>query len=104
MAQTFETSGSSRASSRSAAEAAAVPQVHRCSMAMSPRQAGVVAGTGHDVIYEAIRDKKLAARKLGRRTIIMSDDLEQWLKSLPPLVLRSKPPKRTSAAAVASTS
>jgi len=58
------------------------------SLALGPRQAGVIAGTGHDVIYNAIRHKKLMARKLGRRTVILRDDLEEWLKSLPPLELR----------------
>jgi excisionase family DNA binding protein len=58
-----------------------------CSLALGPRQAGVVAGLGHDVIYDAIRLKKLKARKLGRRTVIMREDLEEWLKSQPPLEL-----------------
>lgn len=58
-----------------------------CSLALGPRQAGVVAGLGHDLIYDAIRLKKLKARKLGRRTVIMREDLEEWLKSQPPLEL-----------------
>jgi len=58
-----------------------------CSLALGPRQAALVAGLGHDAIYDAIRFKKLKARKLGRRTVIMREDLEQWLKSQPPLEL-----------------
>jgi excisionase family DNA binding protein len=67
-------------------------------MALNPRQSGVIAGTGHDVIYEAIREGKLPARKLGRRTIIMRDDLQRWLTSLPPLKLKPKAPQTAAAA------
>ena len=41
------------------------------------------AGVGRTSIYEAIRAGELKARKLGRRTIILDDDLRQWLASLP---------------------
>jgi len=42
---------------------------------------------GRDAIYDAIRDGRLIARKLGRRTIILDDEGEAFLKSLPKLEL-----------------
>jgi excisionase family DNA binding protein len=38
------------------------------------------------VVYEAIKAGELVARKRGRRTIVLSDDLAAWLKSLPAVV------------------
>jgi hypothetical protein len=43
---------------------------------------------GRDTIYDAIRDGRLIARKLGRRTIILDDEGEEFLKSLPKLELK----------------
>ncbi len=34
-------------------------------------------------VYEAIKARKLRARKRGKSTIILPDDLDQYLKSLP---------------------
>jgi excisionase family DNA binding protein len=41
-----------------------------------------LTGLGRDTIYTAIRDGHLAARKLGRRTLITDDDLRQFLAGL----------------------
>jgi excisionase family DNA binding protein len=41
------------------------------------------SGTGLSTIDNAIRDGELKAHKLGRRTIILRDDLFAWLGSLP---------------------
>jgi hypothetical protein len=35
------------------------------------------------MIYEQIKARRLVARKLGRRTVILSEDFHAWLKSLP---------------------
>ena len=40
-------------------------------------------GFGRDTVYAAIRDGRLVARKLGRRTLITDDDLHQFLAGLP---------------------
>jgi len=43
----------------------------------------VLTGLGRDSIYAAIRDGRLTARKIGRRKIVTSDDLRQFLAGLP---------------------
>ncbi|WEX87186.1 helix-turn-helix domain-containing protein [Sinorhizobium garamanticum] len=42
-----------------------------------------VSGIGRTNLYAAIRDGRLKARKHGRRTVIISDDLKAFLLSLP---------------------
>ena len=52
-------------------------------MAYSIREA-VKAGAGsRSVIYENIKSGALKARKRGRSTVILADDLAQYLESLP---------------------
>lgn len=46
-------------------------------------EAAIVAGIGKTKIYEAINDGSLTARKYGRRTIILRDDLRVFLTALP---------------------
>ena len=46
-----------------------------------------LTGIGRDAVYSAIRDGRLVARKLGRRTVITDDDLRQFLNGLPRLAL-----------------
>jgi excisionase family DNA binding protein len=41
------------------------------------------SGISRTVIYEEIGQGRLRAVKRGRRTLILSDDLGQWLASLP---------------------
>ena len=42
------------------------------------------AGAGsRSEIYEALRDGRLSAKKRGRRTIILRNDLTQYLATLP---------------------
>jgi excisionase family DNA binding protein len=43
----------------------------------------VLTGLGRDAVYKAIRNGRLTARKLGRRTLITDDDLRQFLAGLP---------------------
>jgi hypothetical protein len=50
-----------------------------------------ITGLGRTAIYEAIndkgqekdQDKRLRAKKWGRRTIVLAEDLEKFLKNLP---------------------
>jgi excisionase family DNA binding protein len=40
-------------------------------------------GIGRTKTYEEIRDGRLRAHKVGKRTIIIEDDAEDWLGRLP---------------------
>jgi excisionase family DNA binding protein len=51
--------------------------------ALSVEQAAKAAGVGRTLLFEEIRKGRITARKVGRRTIITTDDLDAWLKSLP---------------------
>jgi excisionase family DNA binding protein len=52
-------------------------------LAYSIAEACEVARIGRTSIYEAISSGELIARKNGRRTVILSDDLRRWLQGLP---------------------
>ena len=43
------------------------------------------ADAGRTTVYRAIQAGELVARKRGRRTIILADDLRRWLNGLKPL-------------------
>jgi hypothetical protein len=51
-------------------------------VAYSPNEAAA-AGIGRTFLFEQIRLGKLPAKKAGRRTLIDSDSLRRWIKSLP---------------------
>jgi excisionase family DNA binding protein len=42
-------------------------------------------GLGRDSVYAAIRTGKLVARKYGRRTVVLDDDMRAFLEALPRL-------------------
>lgn len=46
----------------------------------SLREAGIMGATK---AYEEIKAGRLVARKVGRRTIILDEDLKAWLDALP---------------------
>jgi excisionase family DNA binding protein len=52
-------------------------------LAYSVAEACAVARAGRTSLYQAIKSGELVARKRGRRTVILSDDLHRWLDSLP---------------------
>ena len=52
-------------------------------LSVSPEEASALTGIGLTSIREAISSGYLKAKKHGRRTIILPDDLKVWLKSLP---------------------
>jgi excisionase family DNA binding protein len=51
--------------------------------ALSIAQACAVAGIGRTKIYQAITEGSLKARKCGKRTLILRDELHHFLASLP---------------------
>jgi excisionase family DNA binding protein len=51
--------------------------------AHSINEACALTGLGRDAVYAAIRSGLLVARKFGGRTIILDDDLRQFLVELP---------------------
>lgn len=42
------------------------------------------AGIGRTLVYAEMKAGQLAAKKLGRRTIILRSEAERWLAALPP--------------------
>jgi excisionase family DNA binding protein len=60
-------------------------------IAYSVDEAAVRAGIGRDAVYDAIREKRLVARKWGRRTIITDAALRAFLDSLPIVTLDRQP-------------
>ena len=52
-------------------------------LAHSVEEAAIRANCGRTTVYAAIKSRALAARKIGRRTIILDEDLRGWLTSLP---------------------
>jgi excisionase family DNA binding protein len=43
---------------------------------------------GHDKTYDEIREGRLRAIKVGRKTLILKTDADQWAANLPALVLK----------------
>ena len=55
--------------------------------AYSINHAAEMIGAGRDGVYAAIRAGRLRARKFGRRTLILDEDLTEFLRSLPDIDL-----------------
>ena len=58
-------------------------------LAFSVSECALSANCGRDKIYEAIRDGRLKARKFGRKTLVLREDLTKFLQSLPLLNLNT---------------
>jgi excisionase family DNA binding protein len=52
-------------------------------LAYTIAEACAVARAGRTSVYEAIKAGELVARKRGRRTVVLHDDLVRWLGKLP---------------------
>jgi excisionase family DNA binding protein len=55
--------------------------------AHSINEAAALIGIGRDGVYRAINEGKLVARKFGKRTIILDNDLREFLGALPRMEL-----------------
>jgi excisionase family DNA binding protein len=58
-----------------------VPLAQRLSM--SPEEASALTGIGLTSIRQAAASGELKARKHGTRTVILQEDLKDWLQALP---------------------
>ena len=56
--------------------------------AYSIRQVREVTGFCNEKVYRHIRSGELIARKAGRRTLVLAEDLDRFLQFLPTLKLR----------------
>lgn len=63
-------------------------------LAYSIAEACARSGIGRTALYELINTGQLPARKRGRRTLILAEDLQRCLKSLPSINV--KPNTQTS--------
>jgi excisionase family DNA binding protein len=52
-------------------------------LAYSIAEACAIARAGRTAIYEAIREGALIARKRGRKTLILPEDLRRWVEGHP---------------------
>ena len=52
-------------------------------LAYSISEACAVARAGRTALYEAIRNGALTARKRGRKTLILPEDLRRWVEGHP---------------------
>jgi hypothetical protein len=59
-------------------------------LGLNPDEAAVAAGVSRTRIFEAIRDGALTARKTGKATIVETDELARWIRSLP---IRGRAPR-----------
>jgi excisionase family DNA binding protein len=60
------------------------------SLAYSIAEACARSGIGRTAMYELINTGQLPARKRGRRTLILANDLRRCLEALPPILIRPK--------------
>ena len=58
-------------------------------LGLSVEDAARIAGIGRSRIYEELKEGRLTARKVGKRTLILRTDLEAWLNGLPTMAVKA---------------
>jgi predicted DNA-binding transcriptional regulator AlpA len=53
------------------------------SIALSVRDAMKATSLGRTKLYREMKLGRIAARKIGRKTVFLADEIERYLKSLP---------------------
>jgi excisionase family DNA binding protein len=75
-------------------ESAPLPEATPRPLSYKIGDAARATGASRRRLYRAIENKKLTARKDGRATLVLADELQAWLKSLPAI---GKQPEATAA-------
>lgn len=52
-------------------------------LSFTPEDAARATGTTRNIVFSAMKAGELRARRIGRRNIILRDDLLAWLQSAP---------------------
>jgi excisionase family DNA binding protein len=53
-------------------------------LSVTPSELAASVGVGRDMVFDAIRNGKLVARKAGARTTLIElEEAQRWLKALP---------------------
>lgn len=60
------------------------------SMVLTVNEACAYSRTGRTALYAAINSGSLLARKRGRRTVILTSDLKDWVEGLPQFTDKEK--------------
>ena len=58
-------------------------------IAVTIPRAVLLSGLGRSVVYTLIADGTLKAVKAGRRTLVLTDSLRNYVESLPPVTIRA---------------
>ena len=64
-------------------EVPTIAPVETDKLALSVREAGKLLGIGRGTIYTAVNEGKIPAVKFGKRTLIPTKGLQEWLNALP---------------------